>query len=83
MKKLAFLSSAFVLTVGLTIFSSAMPAKADANAAFCINNPGANAVTGCDYYTLAQCQSASRGIGGSCVANPFAAQARQRSRTTR
>ncbi|WP_256474261.1 hypothetical protein [Bradyrhizobium sp. 200] len=38
MKKLAFLGSAFVLTAGLTIFSSAIPAKADANAAFCLHS---------------------------------------------
>lgn len=81
MKKCAFLVSAFVLTAGLTIFSSAMPAKADADAAFCLNNYGTGAVL-CNYYTLAQCQSASRGVGGSCGANPMATWARQRGRAT-
>jgi hypothetical protein len=83
MKKLAFLSSAFVLTAGLTIFSSAIPAKADANAAFCLYGHGRSDIGGCNYYTLAQCQSASSGVGGSCIANPRAASARQHDRATR
>lgn len=83
MKKLAFLGSAFVLTAGLTIFSSAIPAKADANAAFCLYRYGRTDARVCDYYTLAQCQYASGGIGGSCVANPMAASARQRDRAAR
>lgn len=83
MKKLAFSGSAFVLTVGLTIFSSVIPAKADANAAFCLYLYGRTDAGECNYYTLAQCQSASSGIGGSCIANPMAASARQRDRATR
>lgn len=83
MKKLAFLGSAFVLTAGLTIFSSAIPARADAGAAFCLTLQGRTDGRQCDYYTLAQCQAAASGGGGSCVANPSAASARQRDRTTR
>jgi hypothetical protein len=83
MKKLAFLGSAFVLTAGLTIFSSAIPAKADANAAFCLYRYGRTDARVCDYYTLAQCQAAASGGGGSCAANPLAAWARQRDRATR
>ncbi len=83
MKKLAFLNSALALTAGLMIFSGAMPAKADAGAAFCLNTYGTSGLGGCNYYTLAQCQSASRGIGGSCVANSLATFARQRGRLAR
>jgi len=82
MKKLAFLGSAFVLTAGLTILSSAIPARADAGAAFCLTSYGRTDGRQCDYYTLAQCQAAASG-GGSCTANPSAASARQRDRTTR
>jgi hypothetical protein len=81
MKKLAFSGSAFVLTAGLTIFSSAIPAKADANAAFCLFGYGRSEIGGCNYYTLAQCQSASSGIGGSCIANPRAAWTRHHHRS--
>jgi hypothetical protein len=77
MKRLAFLSSVVALTAGLTIFSGAMPAKADA--AFCTINYGTSG-RDCNYYTLAQCQAASRGIGGSCVANSLATFARYRGR---
>ena len=83
MKKLAFSGAAFVLTAGLTIFSNAIPAKADANAAFCLYGYGRTDRGECNYYTLAQCQSASGGIGASCIANPAAASARQRDRATR
>jgi hypothetical protein len=83
MKKLAFLGAAFVLTAGLTIFSSAIPAKADANAAFCLYLYGKTDAFECNYYTLAQCQAAASGRGGSCAANPLAAWARQRDRATR
>ena len=61
MKKFASLSSAFVVTATLAIFSGTMPAKAGANAAFCLQTYGTGGASGCDYYTLAQCQSASRG----------------------
>lgn len=83
MKKLAFLGSAFVLTAGLTILSSAMPARADANAAYCVTFYGRTDGRECDYYTLAQCQAASYAGGGSCTANPLAASARQRDRAAR
>ncbi|MGQ0685668.1 DUF3551 domain-containing protein [Bradyrhizobium sp.] len=83
MKKLAFLGSAFVLTAGLTIFSSAIPARADANAAFCITYYGRTDGRECNYYTLAQCQATASTGGGSCTANPMTASARQRDRATR
>lgn len=83
MKKLAFLGSAFVLTAELTIFSSAIPTKADANAAFCLYLYGRTDAGECNYFTLAQCQAAAGGAGGSCTANPMAASARQRDRATR
>jgi Protein of unknown function (DUF3551) len=68
MKKLAALGSAFVVTAALANFSGTMPAKADANAPFCLQPQGTKS-TACDYYTLAQCMAASVGIGGSCAAN--------------
>lgn len=83
MKRLALSNLAFALTAGLIALSNATSAQADAGAAFCLWSPGANSVAGCDYYTLAQCQAASRGPGGSCTANPMAAAARQRDRATR
>ena len=83
MKKLAFSGSAFVLSVGLTIFSSAIPAKADANAAFCLYLYGRTDAAECNYYTLAQCQATASSGGGSCAANPMAASARQRDRAAR
>ena len=84
MKRLAFLNSVFAMTVGLMIVSGATPAKADVGAAFCLNNYGTTGGVGeCNYYTLAQCQAASRGIGGSCVANSLATFARQRGRLAR
>lgn len=83
MKKLALLVSTFLLTAGLTISSSAMPAKADANAAFCLESYGTSGALGCNYYTLAQCKSASSGGGGLCVANPMATRTNQRDRATR
>lgn len=83
MKKFALLGSAFVLTAGLTIFSSAIPARADANAAFCLISYGRTDGRECNYYTLAQCQAAASGGGGLCAANPPAAWARQRDRAAR
>jgi hypothetical protein len=77
------LGSAFVLTAGLTILSSAMPARADANAAYCVIFYGRTDGHECNYYTLTQCQAAAYAGGGSCTANPSAASARQRDRTTR
>jgi len=68
MQKLALLGSAFVLTATLANFSGTMPAKADANAPFCLN-PQGTIKTACDYYTLRQCEAAAVGIGGSCAAN--------------
>jgi hypothetical protein len=68
MHKLARLGSAFVVIAALASFSGAMPAKADANAPFCLQ-PQGGIKTACDYYTLAQCQAAGVGIGGSCTAN--------------
>jgi hypothetical protein len=67
MKKLAGLGSAFVVTATLAVFSGTMPAKADANAPFCAQ--WEKSQTGCDFYTLAQCQAATVGRGGSCAAN--------------
>ncbi|WP_291869850.1 DUF3551 domain-containing protein [Bradyrhizobium sp.] len=83
MKMLAFSGSVFALTIGLTTFSSTVPAKADANAAFCLYLSGRTDARECNYYTLAQCQAAASGGGGSCTANPVAASARQRDRATR
>lgn len=83
MKKLALLGSAFALTTGLTIASSAIPAKADANAAFCLTSYGRTDGRECNYYTLAQCQATASAGGGSCTANPIAASARQRDRAAR
>jgi hypothetical protein len=68
MQKLALLGSAFVVTATLANFSGTMPAKADANAPFCLQ-PQGGIKTACDYYTLAQCTAAGVGIGGSCTAN--------------
>ena len=69
MQKLARLGSAFVVAATLANFSGTMPAKADANAPFCLQ-PLGGIKTACDYYTLAQCQAAGGGMGGgSCVAN--------------
>jgi uncharacterized protein DUF3551 len=68
MQKLARLGSAFVVTATLAGFSGTMPAKADANAPFCMQ-PQGGIKTACDYYTLAQCMAAAVGIGGSCTAN--------------
>jgi hypothetical protein len=68
MQKLAGLGSAFVVTAALANFSGTMPAKADANAPFCMQ-PLGSLKTACDYYTLAQCTAAAVGIGGSCTAN--------------
>jgi hypothetical protein len=64
MQKLARLGSAFVVTAALANFSGAMPAKADANAPFCLFPQSA-----CDYYTLEQCKAASVARGGSCNVN--------------
>jgi hypothetical protein len=68
MQKLARLGSALVVTATLANFSGAMPAKADANAPFCLQ-PQGSIKTACDYYTLEQCRAACVGIGGSCTAN--------------
>jgi hypothetical protein len=68
MQKLAGLGSAFVVAAALASFSGTMPAKADANAPFCLN-PLGSIKSACDYYTLAQCRAAAVGIGGSCAAN--------------
>jgi hypothetical protein len=68
MKKLGRLGSSFVVTATLASFSGTMPAKADANAAFCLN-PQGTIKTACDYYTLAQCQAAAVGLDGSCAKN--------------
>ena len=69
MQKLAGLTSAFVVTATLANFSSTVPAKADANAPFCLN-PLGTIKTACDYHTLEQCRAAGAGIGGgSCAAN--------------
>lgn len=73
MKKLVFLGSAFVVAAGLTISFDAMPAKADANAAFCLISYGRTDGLECNYYTLAQCQAAVSG-GGSCTVNPYRAK---------
>lgn len=75
MKKLAFLGSAFVMTAGVTVVSGAIPAKADAKAAFCLYLYGRTDAGECNYFTLAQCQAAANGAGGSCTANPIAASA--------
>jgi hypothetical protein len=83
MKQLAFLNSVFALTVGLMMFSSEVPAKADANAAFCLNAYGTSGLSGCNYYTLAQCRAAASGVAGQCVANSLTALARQRGRAVR
>lgn len=83
MKKLALLGSAFALTAGLMISSSAIPAKADANAAFCLISYGRTDGRECNYYTLSQCQAAASGVGASCSANPLAGLARLRVRATR
>jgi Protein of unknown function (DUF3551) len=64
MQKLARLGSAFVAIATLANFSGAMPAKADANAPFCLQPWSA-----CDYYTLAQCKAAAVARGGSCNVN--------------
>jgi Protein of unknown function (DUF3551) len=69
MQKLARLGLALVVTATLASFSSTIPAKADANAPFCLN-PHGTIMTACDYYTLEQCKAAGVGIGGgSCAAN--------------
>jgi Protein of unknown function (DUF3551) len=68
MQKLAGLGSAFVVTATLANFSGTMPARADANAPFCMQ-PQGGIKTACDYYTFAQCMAAAVGIGGSCTAN--------------
>ncbi|MGB6396626.1 MAG: DUF3551 domain-containing protein [Bradyrhizobium sp.] len=68
MQKLARLGTAFVVAATLANFSGTMPAKADANAPFCLN-PAGSIKSACDYYTLAQCMAAGVGIGGSCAAN--------------
>ncbi|MBA7465813.1 MAG: DUF3551 domain-containing protein [Bradyrhizobium icense] len=83
MKKLALLGSVFALTAGLTISSSVIPAKADANAAFCLTSYGRTDGRECNYYTLSQCQAAASGGGGSCTANPSAGWARLRDRAIR
>jgi len=83
MKQLAFLNSVLAMTVGLMIVSGTMPAKADAGAAFCLTTYGTSGLSGCNYYTLAQCQAAASGGGGSCVANSLATFARQRGRLAR
>jgi hypothetical protein len=68
MQKLAGLGSAFVVTATLANFSGTMPARADANAPFCMN-PQGSIKTQCEYFTLEQCKAAAVGIGGSCAAN--------------
>jgi hypothetical protein len=68
MQKLARLGTAFVVAATLANFSGTMPAKADANAPFCLN-PAGSIKSACDYYTLAECMAAGVGIGGSCAAN--------------
>jgi hypothetical protein len=68
MQKLAGLGSAFVVTATLANFSGTMPAKADANAPFCMQ-PQGSIKTACDYYTLEQCTAAAVGRGGSCTKN--------------
>ena len=68
MQKLVRLGPAFVVTAALANFSGAMPAKADANAPFCMN-PQGSTKTQCEYFTLEQCKAAAVGIGGSCAAN--------------
>lgn len=80
MKSFAFLLSALVVAVGA---SNASPARADANAAFCMVGYGTTDSSDCNYYTLAQCQSASRGVGALCSANPGSALARQRGQAMR
>lgn len=82
MKHFASLSSAFYVTAILATFSGASPAKADANAAFCLQNYGTFG-SECNYYSLAQCKSASSGAGGSCIANPLSALAFDRKRAGR
>jgi hypothetical protein len=68
MQKLAGLGSAFVVTATLANFSGTMPAKADANAPFCMN-PQGSIKSQCEYFTLEQCKAAAVGIGGSCSKN--------------
>ena len=68
MQTLARLGSAFVVTAALANLSGTMPAKADANAPFCMQ-PQGTIKAACDYYTLEQCRAAAVGIGGSCTAN--------------
>jgi hypothetical protein len=68
MQTLGRLGSAFVVTATLANFSGTMPAKADANAPFCMQRQG-SMKTACDYYTLEQRTAAAVGIGGSCAAN--------------
>jgi hypothetical protein len=69
MQKLTRLGSAFVVAATLASFSGTMPAKADANAPFCLQ-PLGGIKTACDYDTLAQCTAAGVGMGGgSCVKN--------------
>lgn len=85
MTRLASLSSVFLVSAFLAALPGATPAKADANAAFCLKHykDGGAVIWACDYYTLAQCQASSSGQGGSCVANPYSAFARLRARAAR
>ena len=68
MQKLARLGSAFVVIATLASFSGTMPAKADANAPFCMQ-PQGSIKTQCEYFTLEQCKAAAVARGGSCNAN--------------
>lgn len=77
-----FSASAAAMLAFAFIAMNAPAAKADD---FCITN-GAQVAHGCGYPTMAACQAASAGMGGTCAAsasnkNPNDALAKQQTRT--
>jgi hypothetical protein len=57
------------------------PAQARTDYPFCALGGKTSEGMSCDFATLAQCQAATSGAGGSCIANPRARQAPRASDT--
>ncbi len=65
------LTATAVVALAMSLTSIA-PARADADAPYCLENFGSSGSgKRCDYFTLAQCQATARGLNGSCVTNPW------------
>jgi hypothetical protein len=69
------ITSIVAIAIGaISLAPASASAQARADYPFCAYGGKTTEGLACDFATLAQCQAATAGSGGSCVANPRAGQ---------